>query len=59
MATCNGQHSKGDGSWWDSDARGIPTARVCGSCIDQKRKGYRREIFEDLNYEAGEQIEAE
>jgi hypothetical protein len=49
---CDGRHSKGDGSWWDRDARGIETARVCNDCIDMKRKRYRPEIFTDSQYES-------
>lgn len=54
---CGGVHSKGDGSWWDTDARGIPTARVCNDCEAIKRRKYRPEIFEDRNYMSDERIE--
>ena len=40
--SCN-FHSKYDGSWWDTDAKGIPTARVCNLCINIKRKKFRPE----------------
>ena len=49
---CDGRHTKGDGSWWDHDARGIPTARVCLDCQASKRAKYRPEIFTDRNYES-------
>jgi hypothetical protein len=57
--TCNGRHEKGDGSWWELDARGIPLARVCMACIASKLKGYRPEVLNNLNYEANEAIEPE
>jgi hypothetical protein len=59
MEPCNGRHTKGDGSWWDSDARGIATARVCARCIEQKRQRYRPEIFSDAHYESDEPVEAQ
>ena len=59
MSECNGEHTKMDGSWWDHDARGIPTARVCDDCIEMKRSRYRPEIFESPSYEFDERIEAD
>jgi hypothetical protein len=56
---CDGNHFKGDGSWWDSDARGIPTARVCDDCIKMKRSRYRPEIFETSSYDCDERVEAD
>jgi hypothetical protein len=44
-------------SWWESDARGIPLARVCDACIDEKLAGYRPEVLSDPNYEADEAID--
>jgi len=41
------------------DARGIFVSFVCSKCEDEKRKGYRPEIFGDTNYEADEPIESE
>lgn len=52
-------HVKGDGSWWEHDARGIPLARVCEKCREQKLSGYRREVLTNPNYEADEPIEEE
>lgn len=52
-------HAKGDGSWWEHDARGIPLARVCEKCREQKLSGYRREVLTNPNYEADEPIEEE
>ena len=55
---CNG-HSKGDGSWWLKDARGIEVGRVCDSCEDVVKSKFRPEIFEDANYGTTEDIEEE
>jgi len=43
-------HTKNDGSWWESDARGIPLARVCDVCIKHKLARYRPEVLTDSNY---------
>jgi len=32
-------------SWWENDAQGIPLARVCDRCRDQKLGGFRPEIL--------------
>ena len=55
---CSG-HSKGDGSWWLKDARGIEVGRVCDSCEDVVKSKFRPEIFEDANYGTTEDIEEE
>lgn len=34
-------HTKGDGSWWEYDARGIPLTRVCEECRKLKLSKYR------------------
>lgn len=52
-------HTKGDGSWWVDDARGIPLCRVCEKCKDEKLAKYRPEVLDDSNYEADEPIEPE
>jgi len=57
--SCAGKHEKGDGSWWECDARGIPLARVCFDCIKDKLKGFRPEVLTNPNYEADEAIEPE
>ena len=44
-------------SRWANDARGIPLARVCPKCREQKLSGYRPEVLTDSNYEADEPIE--
>ena len=46
-------------SWWESDARGIPLARVCVDCRDNKLSKFRREVLTNSNYHADEPIEAE
>ena len=49
----------GQPSWWESDARGIPLARVCDKCREEKLAKYRPEVLTDPNYEADEPIEPE
>jgi hypothetical protein len=42
---CN-HHTKDDGiSYWVNDARGIPLARVCPKCEDEKLAKFRPEIL--------------
>ena len=36
-------------SWWESDAQGIPLARVCERCKKKKLAGYRPEILTGYN----------
>lgn len=53
------RHTKGDGSWWKNDARGIPLARVCGvcgACSKAKLGTFRPEVLSDPSYEADEPI---
>lgn len=38
-------HTKGDGSWWEHDAQGIPLCRVCDKCRKAKLARYRPEIL--------------
>ena len=38
-------HTKGDGSWWEYDAKGIELCRVCDECKDAKLSAYRPEIL--------------
>jgi len=57
--SCAGKHTKGDGSWWENDARGIPLTRVCVKCKKAKLSGYRPEVLSNPNYEADEAIEPE
>lgn len=49
----------GNDSYWKNDARGIPLARVCPSCIEEKMSHYRPEVLTDSNYECDEPIEEE
>jgi hypothetical protein len=47
-------------SWWEHDARGIPLARVCDQCFDERiTKRYRADVLTDSNYWADEPIEPE
>ena len=41
----NFTHEKGDGSWWENDAQGIPLCRVCSTCREAKLSRYRPEIL--------------
>ena len=55
----NHHHTKGDGSWWENDVRGIPLARVCEDCKEHKLAGYRPEVLSDPNYDHDEPIDEE
>jgi hypothetical protein len=57
MGKCNGNHTKGDGSWWEYDARGIELCRVCDSCRKEKLSRYRPDVLSDSAYWADEAIE--
>ena len=57
--TCNGRHTKNDGSYWVNDARGIPLARVCAKCEDAKLAKYRKDVRTDMNYWADEFFDGE
>lgn len=46
-------------SWWESDARGIPLARVCVECKENKLKKYRPEVLTNSNYYSDEPVEAD
>ena len=50
-------HTRGDGSWWEYDARGIELCRVCAECRAEKLSRYRPEVLTDPQYEANESIE--
>jgi len=52
-------HTKGDGSWWANDARGIPLRRVCEKCEKAKLAGFRADVLTDPNYWHDEPIEEE
>lgn len=54
--TCK-MHTKTDGSWWENDARGIPLARVCDHCFDERMAKFRPEVLSDSNYYADEAID--
>ena len=49
----------GEYSYWTHDARGIPLARVCKKCREEKLRVYRPEVLTNPNYEADEPIEAD
>jgi hypothetical protein len=54
------RHTRDDGSWWESDARGIPLCRVCEHCAQEKLKTYRPEILTGYSqYDVDEPIEGE
>jgi len=53
-------HTKYDGSWWETDSRGIPLCRVCKLCKAEKLKGYRPEILNGYSQaDVDEPIEAD
>lgn len=52
-----GMHTKGDGSWWEHDARGIPLARVCNDCKKEKLDKFRPDVLNDQYYWADEPID--
>jgi hypothetical protein len=39
-------HTKFDGSYWVNDAMGIPLARVCEDCEEEKLSKFRPEVFD-------------
>lgn len=39
-------------SWWENDARGIPLARVCETCIDTKLSHFRPDVLTNSQYDA-------
>lgn len=47
----------GKASWWEYDARGIPLARVCESCRNERLAQFRPEVLTDPNYECDEPID--
>lgn len=55
LCTCGG----GLRSYWAKDARGIPLARVCGDCEDERLSRYRPEVLTNSNYDACEDIEGD
>ena len=57
--TCNGRHTKNDGSYWVNDARGIPLARVCAKCEEAKLAKYRKSVRTDMNYWADEIVDGD
>jgi hypothetical protein len=46
-------------SRWRNDARGIPLARMCPKCEEQKLSHYRPEVLTDSNYETSEDIDGD
>lgn len=54
----NHRHDPDDGSWWESDAQGIPLCRVCDECREAKLSRYRPEILTGYTQDdVDEQIE--
>ena len=47
----------GKNSWWESDARGIPLARVCVECKSDRLKKYKPSVLTNSNYRTDEPIE--
>lgn len=46
-------------SMWQHDARGIPLARTCDKCHEQKMATYRPEVLTDPGYWHDEPIDPE
>ena len=44
-------------SWWENDARGIPLARVCDACVDEKLAAHRPEVLAERSYWTDEPID--
>lgn len=44
-------------SWWESDARGIPLARVCVECKSDRLKRYKPSVLKNSNYQTDEPVE--
>jgi hypothetical protein len=59
MTTQTHFHTKGDGSWWEYDARGIPLARVCDKCFAEKLGKYRADVLSSPSYWADEPIDGD
>jgi hypothetical protein len=49
----------GCNSWWESDARGIPLARVCPKCRAEKLAKFKPEVLTNPSYETDEPIEGD
>jgi NADH:ubiquinone oxidoreductase subunit D len=51
----------GSGEIWQpvEDARGIFVSYVCSQCEEKKLGGYRKEIFENPNYQTDEFVEVD
>lgn len=48
MSNCN--HTK-QNSWWVNDAQGIPLARVCSNCEQERLSQFRPEIIRGYTQE--------
>lgn len=46
-------------SWWESDARGIPLARICEDCKEERLSKFRKEVLTNSNYQTTEPIESD
>ena len=42
---CKGREWSDESAFWVNDAQGIPLAKVCVDCEDEKLSGYRPEIL--------------
>jgi len=57
MTTCN--CGSGEKSYWRSDARGIPLAKVCKRCEKKKLSTFRPEVLTNSNYHTDEAVNDE
>ena len=49
----------GKNSWWESDARGIPLARVCVDCKKTKLSKFKPSVLTDSQYQTDEPVDPE
>ena len=57
MTTCN--CGSGENSYWRSDARGIPLAKVCKQCEKKKLSTFRPAVLTNSNYHTDEAVNDE
>lgn len=46
-------------SWWESDARGIPLARVCEDCKEERLKKFKPSVLTNPQYQTDEPVDPE
>ena len=57
---CVGGRPSAEPSWWLKDCHGIELCRLCPACKEEKKRGYRPEVFSGYSQdEIDERIEEE